>query len=154
MVASVAAGMLALGLLWILVVSPLARGEAADRGRVVAQGAQPTPPEQPELPPVTPSPKVTEPGPGEALPVEAFEIFLARDPFRPVRPVVATPAPGVTPTPGGTPPPGVAPPTGAPGATPTPTLPPTLGGEGEEDRETVEGLEVVLIDVFVEGGRE
>lgn len=70
----------------------------------------------------------------ETLPVETFEVFLARDPFEPVRPAPGEPSP-------------------PPGATPSPGVPPGEGcvGNGEV---VCDGMVVSLVDVFVdEDGR-
>ncbi|HEX2027497.1 MAG TPA: hypothetical protein VHF25_05805 [Nitriliruptorales bacterium] len=141
-----------LALLWLFVLAPLLAGDDEEPEEPAAVVPEET--EAPELAQATPSPEVT--GDAEQLPVETFEVFLARDPFRPVR--AAPDAGGETtgggttagattgaPTTGGAPTPGAPTPGG-----PTPG-PPTQGG-GESTR--VEGREVALIDVFVQDGVE
>lgn len=150
--------------LWVFVVQPLLTDDDVDDTEVVAVDDDETTDEgteQPELPEATPSPDITE---GEALAIETYEIFLSRDPFRPIRPEVGDATDGgtdggtttgdattdggtTTPTDGGTTTDGDT--TAGDGTT-------TDGGElpptGEDDRATVEGREVVLIDVFEESG--
>lgn len=135
-----------LALLWLFVLAPLLAGdddEIDDPAAVV--------PEETDAPELTPSPQITD---AQELPVETFEVFLSRDPFRPVR--AAPAADGTTggATTGGVTTGGVTTggeTTGAP-TTPTPGAP-TTGGTGGESAQ-VDGREVALIDVFVEDGVE
>ncbi len=162
------AAIVVLALLWFAVVSPLLGGDEEAPPQVVA----PTPAVSPPATPGAPTDDQPDLDEEVEVPVETFEVFLARDPFRPVRPPAPAAGPGgadggpppipgdgATPPPGdgATPPPtdGTTPPPGD-GATPPPgdgELPPTDGDGDREDRATVEGHEVELIDVVVEDGR-
>lgn len=162
---AVVVGLFLLFLLWLFVVQPLLTDDETDDVDVVAvddDQADDEGTEEPELPEATPSPDITE---GEQLPLETYEVFLSRDPFRPIRPAAggtdgggATTgdetttdggtATGGTTTDGGTTTGGTT--TG--GTTTGGELPPT-GEDGDGgDRATVEGREVVLVDVFEEDG--
>lgn len=164
-VLAVVVGLFLAFLLWLFVVQPLLTDEETDDVDVVTvddDQADDGGTEEPELPEATPSPDIAE---GEQLPIETYEVFLSRDPFRPIRPAVgpgdgtgaqagdggagtgAQPGDGQQPTDGQTPTDGRTP---TDGQTPTDgELPPT-GEDG--DRATVEGREVVLVDVFEEDG--
>lgn len=92
------------------------------------------------VPAETPQPEPTEEAKKPAKgPVETFEVFAPRDPFKPV--ISEAAAGGTAPAPGATP---------APGETTTGTA---IGGGGGRN-ESVGGHRVRLVDVFREGGRE
>lgn len=144
----------ALAALWFLVAQPLLfpTDDAATPTPPVAQPGDDAPPadapaDQPQV--------------DEVVPIVTYEVFLARDPFEPVR----EPATPVAPDPGDATPPTATPPTDptqpppANGEPPPPAngLPPTNGGtfqgcHGEEEV-VCDGRVVTLLDITQQDGR-
>ena len=122
-----------LGVLWFLFL----RSEPA-----VETAPAPVPVTTPEP---TPEPETTaKPGGG---PVETFEVFAPKDPFKPAI-VIAAAGGGAAPAPGGTP---------APGSTEDGTGGSTAGGgsgSGGGGSDTVGGHRVRLVDVFSADGEQ
>lgn len=104
-----------------------------------------------------------------AMPGVTYQIFLNRDPFAPVVPVLdapdatataavpgvdpaASPTPGASPTPSASPTPGTSPtpsPSGTPGSSPAP-----VDGCRQGEEVTCQGREVVLVDIYEAGGQD
>lgn len=117
----------ALAALWLLVLVPLMSGdtEPAAAPTVAATPVDPAPSAGPD------TRALQEP---EQLPVETFQVFLSRDPFRPVQPDPdgnggPAPSPGATPSPGA-----------SPGTSP--------GGCVGDAEVVCDGRVVTLVDVF------
>lgn len=126
-----------LGVLWFVFL----------RGEPTVDTAPPPPPEA--APVATPEPEATtQPG---KRPVETFEVFAPKDPFRPA--IVAAingggtaPAPGATPGPGGT--------NGSGNGGPSEGASGGNGGNGGNGSDSVGGHRVRLVDVFTQGGEQ
>lgn len=140
----------ALALLWIFVIDPLILADDPEPDPVAVE-TTPTP--APETPEATPSPVPEEELDPDEVPVETVEVFLARDPFRPIRPdepAADGTAPGDPDAPDGDD--DVTDGEDTDGDVPPEELPPT-DGEEREDRAQLEGKEVTLIDVFTDDDR-
>lgn len=144
-----------LGLLWLFVISPLLGGDGDD-APITSQGSQAT---GGAATGGTTGDSATDTG-GETvteLPIETYEVFLARDPFQPVITGVAnttggtggTTGDGSTGGTGGTATGGTT--TGGTGGTGGTT---TGGGCVSQGETVCDGQVVSLVDVFVEDGQE